>query len=296
MTSSIRNTAFTAVTLAMVVTAFPQTAPEAAFDVASVRLSGPASRAVQRVTDVRVDLINASLRDVLHVAFGVGAFQLAAPDWVDTARVDIIATLPEGATRAQVPQMLRTLLRERFGLVTHVEPRPVPVHELIPGPGVITMVEVEPADELNAPSAPLPERTMGGDFETVEGPSRTRIWPGGSRTVTNRTRYDLLSTDRRTNILDATRMTMAQLARVLSTSLGEPVLDRTGLNGVYRFKIELPLDARITRVLVRDGLLTDPTGASPFTAVESLGLKLQRRQSPIDVIVVDALARTPTPN
>jgi uncharacterized protein (TIGR03435 family) len=76
----------------------------------------------------------------------------------------------------------------------------------------------------------------------------------------------------------------------------QPIIDSTGLNGVYQFNVELPLDARIVSMLIREGKLTDPTGVSPFSAMESLGLKLQRREAPIDVVVVDKLERTPTEN
>ena len=53
---------------------------------------------------------------------------------------------------------------------------------------------------------------------------------------------------RRTQTLDATRMTMAELATVLTDVTGQPVLDKTGLRGTYQFGgVELPLDARVLR-------------------------------------------------
>ena len=298
MPTSIRQLSLTALALATSIAAFAQTVPAPAFEVASVRLWAPGTRGTQRVTDARVDLINVTLRDVLLMAFRVGAFQLAAPDWVDTVRVDISATLPAGATRAQVPQMLQTLLRERFGLETHVEPRLVRVYELTVSECGVKMREVEPLVVMptEPPAAPPGKPGLSALFETVDGPVRSTMWPGGTSTVTARSRYDLLSTDRPTSLIEASRMTMGELASVLSRALDEPVIDRTGLSGVYQFKIELPLDARVTRVLVREGILTDPTGASPFAAVESLGLELRRRQAPFNVIVVDTLERVPTDN
>jgi uncharacterized protein (TIGR03435 family) len=297
MTTLSRHVPLTALALAASI-AVAQTPPTPAFEVASVRLWAPGTRSAQRVTDTRVDLLNVSLREVVLMAFRIGTFQLAAPDWAESVRIDISATLPAGATRAQVPQMLQVLLRERFGLMTHVEPRPVTVYELVVGETGVKMSEVEPLAELpaEAPAPPPGKPGMSALFETVDGSTRSTMWPGGTSTVTARSRYDQLFTDRRTSMLDAERMTMAELARILATTLDEPIIDRTGLTGVYRFKIELPLDARVVRVLVREGTLTDPTGASPFAAVESLGLKLQRRQAPLDVVVVDRLARTPTEN
>ena len=45
-------------------------------------------------------------------------------------RVDIQATMPPGATVAQVPEMLQRLLAERFGMVVHRETRQVDGYEL----------------------------------------------------------------------------------------------------------------------------------------------------------------------
>ena len=267
-----------------------------AFEVASVRLWAAGIPGAQRVTDTRVDLIGVPLHDVLLVAFGVHAYQLAAPEWTTDVRVDIRATLPDGAARAQVPGMLQALLVERFALVTRVARRPVPVYELMVGEGGIAMTEVQPANELTAPEAASAERRMSAVLESVEGSTRMSMWPGGTSAVTARTRYDLLNTNRNTQMLDAARMTMTEFARVLSSRVDRPVVDRTGLTGVYRFTIELPPDLRLTRALIRDGRLGDPLGASPFSAVESLGLRLVRRDSPVDVVFVDHLERVPTRN
>jgi len=49
---------------------------------------------------------------------------------VTDVRVDIQATMPTGATVAQVPEMLQRLLAERFGMVVHRETRQVDGYEL----------------------------------------------------------------------------------------------------------------------------------------------------------------------
>jgi uncharacterized protein (TIGR03435 family) len=86
----------------------------------------------QRITETRLDLINTPLRQLLAIAFRTDTHELAAPAWLNTARFDINATFPAGS-RNRVPDMLQTLLAERFGLATHVESRAIPAYELVVG-------------------------------------------------------------------------------------------------------------------------------------------------------------------
>lgn len=135
------------------------------FDVASVRLSAPTTRPSQRITDTRVDLAKIDLRQLLWLAFEIEPFccrdRLAAPNWLPSVSVDIHATIPAGSTRKQIPGMLRSLLIQRLGLRTRVEPRPTDSHELVVGPGGMRMQEVQPANELDKVfQLILPERPL----------------------------------------------------------------------------------------------------------------------------------------
>jgi len=81
-------------------------------------------------------------------------------------------------------------------------------------------------------------------------------------------------------------------AVLLSRQLRQPVLDLTGLTGLYDFHLEWAQD--------------DPTGAaaadsSPLPDIyraveEQLGLHLESKKTPIDIIVVDRADRVPIPN
>jgi uncharacterized protein (TIGR03435 family) len=117
-------------------------------------------------------------------------------------------------------------------------------------------------------------------------------------TVTARTRYALtLQVERRTQTLDAARMSMPELAAVLADNMDRPVVDKTGLPGVYQFQVQLPLDAStVERVRALGRPLNEPTGTSESTAVERLGLRLERRRGPVEVLVVDKINRTPIEN
>ena len=290
--------------------AFAQSPSQPAFDVASARVASPGSRTSLRITDARIDIINMPMRTVLRTAFGLDAltddFRLVAPGWVDQTRIDIQATIPAGRSRRDVPEMLRTLLKERFGLETHLEPRPMDVYELQVDKGGPTLTEVQPLDELTKEiervvSAKNPSDAVS---ETIDGPVRYAMIPLGGRTTTTRTQYDRIFTERRSQIIDAKRMSMTELVSILATTMDEPVFDKTGLTGVYQFKIELPGDAASIKRLLTMGItttvqgtpLTEPTGYSVFKAVEGLGLTLEKRRSPVDVIVVDRLNQTPIAN
>lgn len=281
-----------------------QTAPRPAFDVASIRPATRGTPSSQRITETRLDVINTSLRQVLSIAFRAATHELSAPASLNTANFDINATFPAGA-RNRVPDMLQTLLLERFGLVTHVESRSIPAYELVVGKSGLTMKEVEASNEI--------DKNFGGDAftqstnrlsETVEGPVRTMGIPRGMRRVTERSRYDAWTTAQGTYIVDAARITMGELASLLTTNVDKPVVDKTGLTGVYQFKIELDANQSAIRGLLNLGIRTNvrgepigmPTGVSTFKAIESLGLKLEERRSPFDVVVVDKIAQTPVEN
>ena len=300
-----------AVTTAGVLAQRPDTP---SFEVASVRLATGPGRTSQRMTDTRVDLVSIPLRSLLLLAFRAKGYELVAPAWVADVRVSVQATLPPGATRQQVPEMLQRLLAERFRLVVHHEPRPMEVNELVVGPGGHTMREVEAANELDKsfPVSKLAEQigTAADSSDTVtdtpDGPvRRVRADYMATTTLTARTRYKVTqmnvdSLSRRSQVLDATRMTMTELVALLTGNMDQPVLDRTDLRGLYTFSVELPLEARVIESLARSPLgaaaTLDLPNLSAAKAVEALGLRLERRRAPIDVVVVDRIERTPTDN
>ena len=85
---------------------------------------------------------------------------------------------------------------------------------------------------------------------------------------------------------------IARLAGMLTARMDRPVIDMTGIEGVYDFTVE-------TGGLGFDGQPpADPTaGPSIFTAVQdNLGLRLEAQRAPIEVLVVDAAQRIPIEN
>jgi uncharacterized protein (TIGR03435 family) len=280
-----------------------------AFEVASVRLSGPGTVFSQRLTDTRLDLAKFPLRQVLWLAFRIDSLpteRLSAPAWSQDLRVDIHATFPEGR-RALVPEMLQRLLVDRFGLRASVRPRLTDVYELVVGKDGIQMLEIAAVNELDKKfetNTALSSTVRDLIFEELDGPVRVTMTPQGMRTTTERSTYErIYNVGRRTWQLNAVRMTMPELASLLTMNVGQLVLDRTKLTGLYQFQIELPFDASVSRIVASlptnpagGSPLNDPTGVSALKSVEQLGLRLESRRIPLDTIVVESLDKAPTEN
>jgi uncharacterized protein (TIGR03435 family) len=94
--------------------------------------------------------------------------------------------------------------------------------------------------------------------------------------------------------LTAQKIPMSKLADFLAGQLGSPVTDMTGMRGVFDFTLEWAPETRTGEA----GATTDSApGASIFTAVqEQLGLKLEARKGPVEMLVIDHVERIPTGN
>jgi uncharacterized protein (TIGR03435 family) len=87
-----------------------------------------------------------------------------------------------------------------------------------------------------------------------------------------------------------------QLVEFLKIFLDRPVLDGTGLTGVYEINLRVELDGQQTQ-LPQPGQPFLGFGMTPgvFPAVEQLGLQLLSQKGPVDILVVDHAER-PSPN
>jgi uncharacterized protein (TIGR03435 family) len=82
------------------------------------------------------------------------------------------------------------------------------------------------------------------------------------------------------------------LATLLSRFEREIVVDQTGLAGPFEVKLDWSPDNGV--VPAADGA---PGGPSIFTALqEQLGLRLESRKGPLDVLVIDHAEKVPTDN
>jgi bla regulator protein blaR1 len=98
--------------------------------------------------------------------------------------------------------------------------------------------------------------------------------------------------------LNGQEISMPRLAEVLSARLGHPVVDQTGIKGVFDIKLEWTPDPAMVKNPAENKenpaveSTFDPSGPSVFSALqEQLGLRLEVRKVPADVFVIDHLER-----
>jgi uncharacterized protein (TIGR03435 family) len=88
--------------------------------------------------------------------------------------------------------------------------------------------------------------------------------------------------------IKSNRMTMNKLASLLSRMTRMPVLDKTGLTGFYQFDLRYADERQPAE---------NQIGPSVFTAVqEQLGLKLESKKGPVEVLVIDHAEKVPVEN
>jgi uncharacterized protein (TIGR03435 family) len=270
------------------------------FEVASVKPSpDPSARIAAgmmpgrgtNINPTRFDMAFASLLTLIGMAYKVDPFQIAGPDWMATDRFDIVAGIPEGATRDQIPQMLQALLAERFKLAVHRELGDRPVYALVVGRDGPKLKET-PVDAATSDVA-FPNGLGGRSIAYVEGEAGQFLT------------YSRLNDGW---VFDALKISMPELALRLMAYVDLPVVDQTGLKGTYQI-VSMPLpggphykqeSGRAGIGMVGDGSASPeasaPSGVSVFTSVEKLGIRLTRAKAPIEHIVVDRLEKTPTEN
>src|SRR5471030_11425 len=98
----------------------------------------------------RLEYSSFSLNAIIQRACEVKDFQISGPDWMASTRFDVIAKLPADTPGSKVPEMLRSLLAERFKMATHRETKELPMYALVVGKNGPKMKESE--IDPNAPA------------------------------------------------------------------------------------------------------------------------------------------------
>ncbi len=266
---------FVMITTSCLSAAAQQPETSRSFEVASIRPGAAAEAEMipirMRVERSRIHYVNASLRDCIRVAYGVKQFQISGPEWLG-ARFNIEARYPAGATDKQVPEMLQSLLKERFHLQVHREMKEHAVYALVVGKrgAKLKPTELKTTDYPDSPSR-RPGTPVYGDLQMMGSPAGMH--------------------------LTGPAVTLKTLSETLTVFTDEPVVDQTGLQG--RFDIDLVFTPE-GRLRMRSG--PEGTGTPPeprgtvFDAVQEIGLRLESRKAPMPILVVDHGETTPTEN
>ena len=89
------------------------------------------------------------------------------------------------------------------------------------------------------------------------------------------------------------RMDMAEFEKsdIFAYTLDRPVIDKTGLTGVYNFSLDFSWQP-ISSAPASEGIASEPTSPDIFTALQKqLGLKLEPAQGRISQLIVDHVER-----
>lgn len=262
-----------------------------------------------------------SLKQLLTVAYDVKSYQVNGPVWLDSERFEITATMPPQTTKEQFHVMLQNLLAERFKMTVHKETKELPMYALEVAKNGPKLTESDGKAQPLDPDGPPPPLPSGGPKMGPDGfpqlPFSGRagmfgiMMPGRARLV-------------------ATGQSMQDLATRLGNQLSKPVVDETGLAKKYDFTLTFAPDGMNGPMGPmpppgagegRGGAMVAvaPPGAGPspggsgdsanavkpeaeappdiFHALQAqLGLRLESKKGPVEIVVVDHMEKTPTEN
>jgi uncharacterized protein (TIGR03435 family) len=225
------------------------------------------------------------LRGLLTLAYGVQRYQVIGPDWLDSERYDVNATIRPGATKEEANAMVRKLLAERFRVSLLHETRDMPVYELTVGKSGPKGLRASVEDASPLAVTPKPLQSDKNGLPPL-APGRPSI---------------LMTMQGMVVHLTASTQTFAAFAGFLTNSgqLQIPVVDKTGLLGSYDFVLDFVPDlvAQQGQVPGAAGVPSQADGPSIYVALqEQLGLRLEQKKGPVDVLVVDHADKVPVEN
>ena len=245
---------------------FAQAPATPAFDVASIRVSaigragGEGSRRENiQVTPDAVSMRNVSFKSATRWAFHVMDYQVNGPDWINNERYDINAKSAGPVAEEQLRLMMQTLLADRFKLVTHRVTKELPSY-------ILTVAKGGPK---------FTESASEGEADIKPDQNRMSI--------------------------SVKRAPVSQLVDGLINVFRAPIIDETGLKGKYDITINVA--KYVADFAPREGGGAGGGGAPPDPLAiitrglqEELGLKLDAKKMPIDLVVIDKADRVPVEN
>jgi uncharacterized protein (TIGR03435 family) len=201
-------------------------------------------------------------------AYNLKAYEIEGPNWLDSDRFNVTAKLPDGAEAQLIPEMLRNFLQDRFKMRTHFETKPSSVYALTANKGPVRLVKSE---QTGSPSD--------------SSPAQLTFDPKGR--------------------LELKGSSIGALADMLANFLDNPVLDETGISGIYDLTLDISMqDLLEFRTRASSGALrsdSEPSDSgghdgSIFGAIRQIGLKLERKKVAFKHLIIDSAEKVPTAN
>ena len=197
------------------------------------------------------------------------------PAWAETDRFDVQAK-PEDQSRdvplEEMRSMVRGMLEDRFQLKAHREMRELPIYNLVVAKSEKLKLSQDqtPVDPA-APKTPSPSGPARGSFRNLGKPSPTAL----------------------TLVLSGTAVRVDEFMGMLGQYADRPLIDKTGLSGLYDFELQFDMAYPATNGPTR---ASEPGMSSLFTDLQDqLGLKLESAKVQLEVLVIDSVQR-PTEN
>jgi uncharacterized protein (TIGR03435 family) len=232
-----------------------------AFEVASIKLSNApksemgAQEAIH-ASPGSLTMNNVTMTSCLKWAYKVQDPQIfSGPAWIRADRFTIAAKSGEPAGDDQLRAMLQTLLTDRFKMALHRESKTMTAFALVAGR---SGVKVQPSGLT--PSTTEGEPEMQGRLKFV-----------------------------------ARRFTMTDLAAFVAGNTQSLVVDMTGMSGRFDFTVDISPYFSIDTPMRKDEVQGILAAAYQSALQAQLGLKLESRKAPVEVLVIDH-AEKPTEN
>ncbi len=242
----------------------PAAPAKPSFEVASVK---PANLTFLQLSPQRSGgLIRWStmLNLVIEYAYHLQTWQIAGYPSTANDLYAFEATTSPDATDEQVRLMFQSLLSDRFKLVVHRETKQQDGWALTLGKSGLKIKEAKDSD----PPPPMPEWFGKFEAKALDGQVMATMEGKGVGALTGR------------------RVSMAQLAASLQRVQRAFVHDETGVAGTYYFGVKF----------ARDNGPEDSDLPPLAVAIQELGLRLEKRKGPVEMLMIDHIERSPSEN
>jgi uncharacterized protein (TIGR03435 family) len=233
------------------------------FEVASVKRLPIGARhggTTREVTPTSLTIRNATIGNSIYWAWGYENFRVIGPSWRDFPTdvvFDVVAKTSAPVSEAEIKVLFQALLKQRFGLTFHFEKRDLPVYAMVV--------------DRNGPK--FHQSQSAGDMSV---------------------KYDAVLTTR------FERISMARFAMFMDPPYtSRHVVDETGLTGIYDFTLNLEpyiIDPQTGKAILDSRGAIDQELGYIQALPQQLGLRLERKTAPLEVMVIDRVEKDPTEN